>query len=175
MKNLLFVLSLFISVAAFSQNDKIYMHNGETIEGTVVRVAEFTLIFKYANEDAEQTVGKYAVEKIVYGKSGREEKITDKISVLSKDDWEKVVMLVDKSEVAGLTKVNEVKGKTAMINYRTAAGSSAKAEKDLKQKAAEEGCPFVLMTSDKDADLSGHNGRGLGGTQSMKTAFAYKY
>jgi len=30
-------------------------------------------------------------------------------------------MLVDKSEVAGLTKVNEVKGKTAMINYRTAA------------------------------------------------------
>ena len=79
MKNLLFVLSLFISVAAFSQNDKIYMHNGKTIEGTVVRVAEFTLIFKYANEDAEQTVGKYAVEKIVYSKSGREEKVTDKI------------------------------------------------------------------------------------------------
>ena len=84
-------------------------------------------------------------------------------------------MLVDKSEVAGLTKVNEVKGKTAMINYRTAAGSSAKAEKDLKQKAAEEGCPFVLMTSDKDADLSGNNGRGLGGTQSMKSGVAYKY
>jgi sRNA-binding regulator protein Hfq len=126
MKNLLFVLSLFISVAAFSQDDKIYMHNGKAVEGTVVRVAEFTVIFKYANEDAEQTVGKYAVEKIVYGKSGREEKVTDKISVLSKDDWEKVVMLVDKSEAAGLTKVNEVKGKTAMINDRTAAGSSAK-------------------------------------------------
>jgi hypothetical protein len=175
MKNLFLALFLLINVAALSQNDKIYMHNGKTVEGTVIRVAEFTLIFKYANEDAEQTAGKYAVKKIVYGKSGREEKITDKISVLSKDDWEKVVMLVDKSEVAGLTKVNEVKGKTAMINYRTAAGSSAKAEKDLKQKAAEEGCPFVLMTSDKDADLSGHNGRGLGGTQSMKTAFAYKY
>src|SRR6476659_6233961 len=175
MKKLLFIFTLLISVAAFAQNDKIYLHNGKTIEGTVVRVAEFTLIFKYANEDAEQTVGKYAVEKIVYGKSAREEKVTDKISVLSKDDWEKVVMLVDKSEVAGLTKVNEVKGKTAMINYRTAAGSSAKAEKDLKQKVAEVGCAFLLMTADKDADLSRHNGRGVGGKPSMKTAVAYKY
>jgi len=74
MKKLLVILSLFISVAAFSQNDKIFTHNGNTIEGTVVRVAEFTIIFKYANEDAEQTVGKYAVEKIVYGKSARERK-----------------------------------------------------------------------------------------------------
>ena len=75
---------MFTSIAAFSQNDKIFMHNGKTIEGSVVRIAEFTVIFKYANEDAEQTVGKYAVEKIVYGKSGREEKVTDKIAVLSK-------------------------------------------------------------------------------------------
>ena len=38
-------------------------------------------------------------------------------------------MLVDKSEAAGLTKAEEVKGKTSLINYRTAAGSNAKAEK----------------------------------------------
>jgi len=84
MKNLFLALFLLTNVAALSQNDKIYMHNGKTVEGTVVRVAEFTLIFKHANEDAEQTAGKYAVEKIVYGKSGREEKVTDKISVLLK-------------------------------------------------------------------------------------------
>jgi len=175
MKNVFLALFLLISVAALSQTDKIYMHNGKTIEGSVMRVAKFTIVFKYANEDAEQTVGKYAVEKIIYGKSSREEKITDKIAVFSKDDWEKVVILIDKSEVAGLTKVDEVKGKTAMINYRTAAGSSAKAEKDLKQKAADMGCAFILMTSDKDADLSGRSGRGLGGTQSMKAGVAYKY
>ena len=67
MKNLFLALFLLTNVAALSQNDKIYMHNGKTVEGTVVRVAEFTLIFKHANEDAEQTAGKYAVEKIVYG------------------------------------------------------------------------------------------------------------
>jgi hypothetical protein len=37
------------------------------------------------------------------------------------------------------------------------------------------GCAFILMTSDKDADLSGRSGRGLGGTQSMKAGVAYKY
>ena len=63
--------ALFISVAAFSQNDKISLHSGKVIEGNVVRVGEFTVVFKYVSEDAEQTVSKYAVSKITYGKSGR--------------------------------------------------------------------------------------------------------
>src|SRR5437763_12769888 len=104
MKKLFLALSLLISIAALSQNDKIYMHNGKVVEGSIVKVTEFTVVFKYANEDAEQTVSKYAVNKITYGKSGREEKVTDKIVVASKDDWESVIIFEDKSEVAGLTK-----------------------------------------------------------------------
>jgi sRNA-binding regulator protein Hfq len=176
MKKLLFILTLFFSVAAFAQNDKIYLHNGKNIEGTVVRVAEFTIVFKYANEDAEQTVGKYTVEKIVYGKSGREEEVTEKVVVNSKDDWEKVVLLEDKSQVAGLTKVDEIKGKTAFINYRTAAGSDKKSEQKLKEEAASKGCEFVLMTSDKDLNLGGAgSANALGNTQSIKKGVAYKY
>ena len=175
MRTLIMALGLFSVISASAQNDSIYFHNGKTVEGNVVRVAEFTVVYKYAGEDAEQTVGKYAINKIIYGKSHRTEQFSEKVAVLSKEDWEKVVILEDKSQVAGLTKVDAVKGKTALINYRTAAGSSAKAEKDLKQKAAELGCMFVLMVSDKDADLSGSDGRGLGGTQSMKSGVAYKY
>jgi len=176
MKKLLFILSMFITVAAFSQNDKIYLHNGKNIEGSVVRVAEFTVVFKYANEDAEQTVGKYAVEKIVYGKSGREEQVTEKVIVNSKSDWEKVVLLEDKSQVAGLTKIDEIKGKTAFINYRTAAGSDKKAEQKLKEEAASKGCAFILMTSDKDLNLAGiGSSNALGNTQSVKKGVAYRY
>lgn len=176
MKKLLFILLSLVSVSVFAQNDKIYMHNGKTIEGTVVRVAEFTVVFKYANEDAEQTVGKYAVEKIIYGKSGREEQVSDKIVVNSKDDWEKVVVLEDKSQVAGLVKIEEVRGKTAFINYRTAAGSDKKAQQKLKEEAAAKGCQFILMTSDKDLNLTGSNSSAsLGSTQSVKKGVAYKY
>lgn len=168
MRTIILTLSLFISLAVSAQNDKIYLHNGKNIEGTVVKVAEFTVVFKYANEDAEQTVGKYAVAKIVYGKSGREEKVSDKIVVSSKDDWESVVILEDKSEVAGLTKVDDVKGKTATFyNFHSSSGNDRKAEQKLKQDAAAMGCPFILLTADKDANLVSR--------QSVKKGIAYKY
>jgi sRNA-binding regulator protein Hfq len=178
MRTAFLTLTLFFSLAvsAQNQNDKIYLHNGKNIEGNVVRVAEFTIVFRYANEDAEQTIGKYAVQKIVYGKSGREEQVTDKVVVNSKDDWENVVVLEDKSQVAGLTKVDEIKGKTAFINYRTAAGSDKKAEQKLKEEAASKGCQFILMTSDKDLNLAGAgSGNSFGNTQSVKKGVAYKY
>jgi len=168
MRTIILTLSLFISLAVSAQNDKIYLHNGKNIEGTVLKVAEFTVVFKYANEDAEQTVGKYAVAKIVYGKSSREEKVSDKIVVSSKDDWESVVILEDKSEVAGLTKVDDVKGKTATFyNFHSSSGNDRKAEQKLKQDAAAMGCPFILLTADKDANLVSR--------QSVKKGIAYKY
>ena len=97
---------------ALSQQDKIYIHNGTAIEGTVLRVAEFRIIFIYKGETSQQVVSKYAVEKIVHGSSGRVENITDKIIVRSKNDWENVVILNNEAEVTGLTKVDEVQGRT---------------------------------------------------------------
>ena len=168
MRKIFLALSLFFSVAVSAQTDKIYMHNGQVVEGTVVRIAEFTVVYKDANEDAEQTISKYAVSKVVYGKSGREEKVSDKIIVVSKDDWENVVVLEDKSEVAGLTKVDEVKGHTSgWISYRTGSGKDKKSEERLKQAAAELGCPFVLIISEKDPSLV-H-------AESIKDGIAYKY
>jgi sRNA-binding regulator protein Hfq len=168
MRKIFLALALFFSIAVSAQTDKIYLHNGQVVDGNVVRITEFTVVYKYAGEDAEQTVSKYAVNKIVYGKSGREEKVTDKIVIASKDDWEKVVILEDKSEVAGLTNVGEIKGKTSgWISYRTGAGKDRKSEERLKQDAADLGCPFVLLTADKDASLVSMS--------SIKKGIAYKY
>ena len=108
MKKLIFTLLLIINFVS-AQNDKIYKHNGETVDGTVVRLDEYTITFKYLNEDAENVVGKYAIEKIVYGKSGRTEEITEKITINGEDDWEKVVILEDKAYIAGLKKGDEVR------------------------------------------------------------------
>lgn len=171
--SLAFMCAMIISV--FGQADKITLNNGKTVDGSIVRVTEFTVIFKYINEDAEQTVSKYLVEKIVYGKSGRIENLSPKIVVASEDDWEKVIILEDNAATAGLTKVGEIKGKTSLINYRTASGNDRKAEEKLKKEAAKIGCQFILMTSDKDAGLQSNGSRGLGGTQSAKKGIAYKY
>ena len=69
MKKFLFLVVGLIGFLANAQADKIYKHNGEVIDGKVVKLEEFTIIFKYDGEDAENTLSKYAIEKIVYGKS----------------------------------------------------------------------------------------------------------
>ncbi len=164
---------LFFSVTAFAQVDKIYKHNGEIVNGKVIKLEEYTIVFKYDGEDAENTLSKYAIEKIVYGKSGRVEEVTEKIVVSSEDDWEKVVILEDKAYISGLIKEGEVRGKTGLINYHTGNTGDKKAEKKLKMAAAAMGCPFILQTADKST--VGGTSNGLGGSQAIKKGVAYKY
>ncbi len=169
----LIVIFILSSITIFAQNDIITRHNGDTIKGTVIRSTEYTVVFTYVNETSENTLSKYAISKIIYGKSGRIEKVTDKITVNGEDDWEKVIVLEEKSYIAGLTKVDEIRGKTAFINMQTGNTGDKKALKNLKSAAAKLNCPFVLITSEKST--VGSKSNNLGGSQSIKTGFAYKY
>lgn len=174
MKKIILVLALAFGIAtANAQVDVITKHNGETVKGKVVKVEEFTVIYKYDGEDAENTMSKYAIEKIVYGKSKRVENVTEKITIAGEDDWEKVVILEDKAYIAGLIKGEEVRGKTGLINYHTGNTGDKKAEMKLKKAAAVAGFPFILMTADKTT--VGGSSNSLGGSQAIKKGIAYKY
>ena len=173
MKNyLLFTLMLMVAFVN-AQNDKIFKHSGEEVEGKVIRLEEYTVVFVYEGETAENTLGKYAIEKIVYGSSGRVEEVTEKIDISGKNGWENVVILEDKSYIAGLSKGGEVRGKTGLINFQTGNSGDKKAEKKLKMDAAELGCPFILLTADKTT--VGANSNMLGGSQAIKKGIAYTY
>jgi hypothetical protein len=173
MKKFLLLAVAFLGFAANAQVDKIYKHNGEVVDCKVVKLEEYTVIFKYDGEDAENTIGKYAIEKIVYGKTGRVEEVTEKIVINGEADWEKVVILEDKAYIAGLKKVDEVRGKTGLINYHTGNTGDKKAEKKLKIEAAKMGCPFILQTADKST--VGASSNSLGGSQVIKKGIGYKY
>ena len=173
MKKFLLLAVAFLGFAANAQVDKIYKHNGEVVDGKVVKLEEYTVIFKYDGEDAENTIGKYAIEKIVYGKTGRVEEVTEKIVINGEADWEKVVILEDKAYIAGLKKEGEVRGKTGLINYHTGNTGDKKAEKKLKIEAAKMGCPFILQTADKST--VGASSNSLGGSQVIKKGIGYKY
>lgn len=166
------ILSLLIAsfgLLSFAQTgDKMKKHSGETIEVKIIKVNETTINYKYPGEDAEQTIGKYAVASITYGGSGRKEDISEKIVVSGKDDWEKVVILTDASEVLGLKKGEEIRGKTSgLLSYNTAGSADKKATKKIKEEAAEAGAPFILMTADKSDNY--------GVKQSIKKGVAYSY
>ncbi len=173
MKKFLILLTVMVTVVASAQADKIYKHNGEVVSGHVLKVEEYTIVFKYEGEDAENTFGKYAIEKIVYGKSGRVEEVTEKIVIASKEDWEKVIILEEKSYIAGLKKGEDVRGKTGLINYHSGNTGDKKAEKKLKMDAAEKGYAFILMIDDKST--VGASSNGLGGSQNIKKGIGYKY
>lgn len=166
---------LIASGSLCAQTDKIFKHNGETINGKVIKLEEYTVVFKYDGEDAENTMSKYAIEKIVYGKSGRVEQITDKIVVEGENDWEKVVILEDKSYIAGLKKGDEIRGKTGFISFHTGNTADKKAQKKLQMEAAKAGYPFILLTADKDINQSGATGPSFGAVQSIKKGITYKY
>lgn len=173
MRNLLCIALMLVVTLVSAQADKIFKHNGEVVEGKVIRLEEYTIDFVYEGETAENTIGKYAVEKIIYGSSGRVEEITQKIDISGKDGWQNVVILEDKSYIAGLTKGDEVRGKTGLINFQTGNSGDKKAEKKLKMDAVEIGCPFILLTADKTT--VGANSNMLGGSQAIKKGVGYKY
>ncbi len=164
MKNILILTLGIIGSFAYAQTDKIYKHSGEVIDGKVNKVTEFVVEFSYDGEDATQSISKYAVNKIYYGKSTRIEDISEKIEINDDDDWDRVLILEDKSLVAGLKKKEDLKAKTGWVNFRSGNGKDEKAEKRLKQQAAEERCPFILMLSDKTV-----------GKSAKKTGSCYRY
>ena len=130
MKKIILLFSMILTTSfVVAQADVISKHSGENVTGKVIRVDEYTVVFKYDGEDAENSIGKYAIEKIVYGKSGRVEDVTEKIVVSGEADWEKVVILEEKSYIAGLKKVGDVRGKTGLINFQTGNTGDKKAEK----------------------------------------------
>jgi len=171
MKKLMLTLcASFCAIVSFAQtsSDKMQKHSGQSLDVKIIKVGETTISYKYPGEDAEQTIGKFSVATITYGASGRKEDISEKIVVSDKGDWEMVQILTDKSQVIGLKKGEEVRGKTSgLISYNTAGSADKKATKRLKEEAAEMGAPFILLTSDKSD--------GFGVKQSIKNGVAYSY
>lgn len=173
------ILSLSIMLLAsitflLAQTDQIFFHNGKTIDANVVRVDDFKVIYKYVGEDAEQTTSKMAIGKIIY-KSGREEEVSEKVVVRGKADWENVVVLMDKSEIVGLKKLDEVQGKTTAMfaGYTSASGTDKRSLKKLLEAAADKGAQFVYITADKDS--KGGMQSGAFGAQGNKKGIAYTY
>lgn len=168
---MLVLCTLIITSVSVIAADKIFLHGNTVIEGKVIRLDDFTIVYKYEGEDAEQIVSKRVVEKIEYN-SGRTESISEKVVINGKEDWEKVEILLDKSEIVGLKKVGDVTGKTSgyFSGYVSGAGADKRANKKILEAAAAMGCPFVYMVSD-----NANSGAFSYGKQSLKKGIGYTY
>ena len=150
-KGILVILASFVVLFVSGQatnTDKIYKHSGEVLQVKILKISDLEIIYKYPDKELQETISKLAVDKIEY-ENGVAEKISDKVVIHGKQDWEKVQIIEDKSQIEGLKKGNEIQGKTSTFNWRTTNGSGKIALKKLKEEAADVNAPFVLLTEDK--------------------------
>lgn len=171
----LFVCCTFFTGVLFSQVDTVYFHSGLLQPAKVIRLDAFTVTYKVTNADneIEYIASRYAIEKIVY-KNGIQESISEKITIRSKDDWQKVIIVEDKNLLAGLKRKQNIDGSNTFINLHTPYTGNRKAIKRIKKAAADLGCAFVFIYYDKESSFMPIL-RGVSGLQYVKEGWCFSY
>lgn len=167
-QKILSFLGCLMAVSSYSQ-DKLYTHKGDTLNVYVKEVNESSIRFTYLNEQSINTLSKNAAEKIQY-ESGRVEKISKKIVISSKKDWEKVVITNLESDVQGLTKGEELKAKAKGSTFTSQGSVEARAFDKLKREAAEKEYHTLLILT-----TTGKSGSPYSSASSSIRAIGYKY
>lgn len=168
MKHVLLLLMFFLAIPMYSQ-DKIVLRSGDTLNVKVKKVGTNSIEFSFAGEDMVNEKTKNEVSCIIYA-SGRKEEFNQGINVpkiTSPKEWEKVVETYLESDVAGLTRVGELK---ATSGWGGSMGSSLGykgAIKKLKKKAAKLGAGVILIHGSPNKTAAAFGG----GVQVIATAY----
>lgn len=147
----LFAFTLLLSMTAFQclASDKIILISGDSIETKIISSDEFKIVYKAVSSDSNQIVSKKAVSRIDLD-NGNSLKVSDKITVGSRSDWEKVVILIDQSQTIGLKKISETKAKTTgnVSGYVSGSSIDKASNRKILEDAAEMGCPFIYIPNE---------------------------
>jgi hypothetical protein len=173
MKNLILLCFFFLALSVNAQ-DVLKLHNGSTIDCKVKSTDGSIITFVYTGEELIQKISKIAINSIKFA-SGRTQVITEKIDLSGEDAFQNGILTKNLDDVEGLTRIGEVKGKTAFISYRSGANADKKSEERLKQDCLKIGGVVVLVTEDKDYAVGKTYEKGLGSSQTRMVGVAYKY
>jgi hypothetical protein len=173
MKNFILLCLFFVALNVNAQ-DIIKLHNGQQVECKVSSTDGSVVTFVYKGEEISQKFSKIAINSIKFA-SGRTQVITEKIDLSGEDAFQKVILTKNMDDVEGLTRIGEVKGKTAFISYRSGANADKKSEERLKADCLKLGGVVVLVTEDKDYEIGKTYQKGLGSSQTRMVGVAYKY
>jgi len=165
MKTILRLTTLITCFYGHAQTDKLFKHDGNTIEVQIKEITEGVLKYSFPNETLTRSMGKNSVAKIVYS-NGQEEKISDFITIENEADFEKVVILSTKDETVGLVDKGVVRGKSGGSAFQTPETQNKVSLSKIRKAAAKLNAPFVWI---EETVTAGHFG------QSVRRGHAYSY
>lgn len=174
MRYILFSIILLTgSIKIFGQ-DTIHTYSNEKIICKVVEILDDKVKYKYINEDIINSISKNNFTSIVL-ESGRIINGNPRVIILDENDWTKVVITKEASDISDLDKVAEISEKA--VSSAGAYGSLEKMKKKaldaLKKKAAKLGCHIVLILDDNSMD--GKTNQAFKWTKASFSGVAYKY
>jgi hypothetical protein len=143
------IIGFFFLIGSFFgySQDVINKLNGDKLNVTVLKASQADVEFSYPGESVTQIISKKLIESIKY-KSGREEKINDKVRVYSESDYYLVTITMEEKEVAGLRRIGEVSARQS-VPYGGRSKLREKALVKIKKESAAIGGHIILLQLDE--------------------------
>jgi hypothetical protein len=152
MKNILTVLVVLFTTSLMAQTHEIVKHNGEKLELNFIKSENNLLYYSNPTSFEEHKISAYAVAQLIEKSKNTPKSISENIQLNNKSDYKKVIVLKE-SETIGLKKTEEISSFIGKVKGQPDYVLNQMAEKRLKQKAASNGQPFIVIVSNDTENL----------------------
>ena len=148
------VLTIFILITASlsAQTHQMIKHDGATVDINFIKTENNLMYFSLPQSMEEQSISKYAVAKLTKKSNITLVMVSEKIQLNGKSNYDKVVVL-QKHETLGLKESGIITSFYSGTKGESRLSFSENGKKRLKQNAAQNGAPFIVILSNKPKDL----------------------
>ena len=149
--SILTVFILFTS-SLIAQTHQMLKHDGITIDINYIKTENNLVYFTLPQSMEEQSISKYAVAKLTEKLKTTPLIVSEKIELNGKSDYSKVIVL-QKHETLGLKESGIITSFYSGTKGESRLSFSENGKKRLKQNAAQNRAPFIVILSNKPKDL----------------------
>jgi hypothetical protein len=146
MKNIFILATLFLSMIIQAQTHELIKHDGQKIDVNFIKVANDQVFYNSKENQEEKSVSQFAVAQLIEKSNSDVKMISNKITLSSKEDYNKVILL-EPNQTEGLKEIGFTSSFLGKTKGETNQDFKDKAIKRLKQHAASKGYPFIVMVS----------------------------
>jgi hypothetical protein len=152
MKNLFILFTILFSAALVAQTHEMITHDSIKMDVNFIKMENNLIYFALPGSSEEKKISQYAVAQLHTKKATDSEQISEKINVIAKSDYKKVIILKE-SQTIGLKKSGVITSFYGKTKGETNISFTDGGEKRLKENAALKGYPFIVILSNKPNDI----------------------
>lgn len=150
MKNFFLVLVLILGSNIFAQTHRIIKHDGTEYDVNFIKNENNIIYYSNPESYEQKQISSFAVATLKNLKTSDLQTISEKLAIAKNCDFDKVTVLKQQNQTAGLKQVATYSG---LLNKTKGMSSYEQLEqtiKSIKYKAASNGYPFITVNQKSD-------------------------